>query len=604
MENLTISLVMIVKNESHCLSECLDSVHNQVDEIVIVDTGSTDQTIEIARRYTSHIYSYTWQDDFSAARNFALQKATGNWILSLDADEKLLPGTGSLKELVAAAGSLEAYLLPLHYPINMEQREYNHFLVLRFFKNNGRYFFQGKIHEQIVVPQENLVGVAAGPIIQHRQLLPSERNRKRSRNLDYLKKACAAEPDNPFLQYYLGVEWLALGKPLQALPRLEAAWKHLPESHLMFRSPALRYLILALRAAGRLEEAFCLCMEADLKYPLYTDIYYLGGLILEEKQEYYLAIKWFEQAVSCGSPPPEYSHLHGTESFLAYYHLGYCYEKLGNRQEAALNYEKALKSNPQYIYPLYQLFLLTLAQKGPSKTLEYLQQQGYLTRSTYAFAAAELFLLAGYPQFSWHCVKPFLRHPLQSNWHSQKPDENNFSLGKYSFLTGHFKVSRHCLSKIEEKSSFFFPAQICCALSLLLEGNTAAARAVLLKLWKKSLPAQRAEIFLLLRLSRTLENPGLSLNKEKTVFLPLQVGETSTADAVARILELLSSCLPANAFHCQQLKRFSNLFGAFLSLIKTALPGGPEIIKKYYWQKYQQAKAFFTYKFELEEEVK
>ena len=83
------SLCMIVKNEERVLARCLDSLHDLMDEIIIVDTGSTDATKEIAARYTDKIYDFTWIDDFSAARNFAFSKATKDYIYSADADEVL-----------------------------------------------------------------------------------------------------------------------------------------------------------------------------------------------------------------------------------------------------------------------------------------------------------------------------------------------------------------------------------------------------------------------------------------------------------------------------------------------------------------------------------
>lgn len=88
---ITISLCMIVKNEEAILARCLDTVADLVDEIIIVDTGSTDATKEIAARYTEHIYDFKWIDDFSAARNFAFSKATKEYIYTADADEVILP---------------------------------------------------------------------------------------------------------------------------------------------------------------------------------------------------------------------------------------------------------------------------------------------------------------------------------------------------------------------------------------------------------------------------------------------------------------------------------------------------------------------------------
>ena len=85
----SISLCMIVKNEEAVLKRCLDSIADLMDEIIIVDTGSTDRTKEIAADYTSKIYDYRWANDFSAARNFSFSKATMEYIYAADADEVL-----------------------------------------------------------------------------------------------------------------------------------------------------------------------------------------------------------------------------------------------------------------------------------------------------------------------------------------------------------------------------------------------------------------------------------------------------------------------------------------------------------------------------------
>src|SRR5664279_4823041 len=82
-----LSLALIVKNEARCLARCLHSVQGVVSEIVVVDTGSTDDTVRIARECQAKVVDYAWSDDFAAARNFALAQTTGDWILVLDADE-------------------------------------------------------------------------------------------------------------------------------------------------------------------------------------------------------------------------------------------------------------------------------------------------------------------------------------------------------------------------------------------------------------------------------------------------------------------------------------------------------------------------------------
>ncbi|WP_254438492.1 glycosyltransferase family 2 protein [Paenibacillus sp. DCT19] len=112
---ITISLCMIVKNEERTLARCLDSVSGIVDEIIIVDTGSSDRTMDVAAQYTDQVYTYEWQDDFAAARNYSFEQATQEYILWLDADDVLLPGDQAklrtLKEQLPSDGETEAVVL-------------------------------------------------------------------------------------------------------------------------------------------------------------------------------------------------------------------------------------------------------------------------------------------------------------------------------------------------------------------------------------------------------------------------------------------------------------------------------------------------------------
>jgi glycosyltransferase involved in cell wall biosynthesis len=88
---MSISLCMIVKDEAENLPRCLESVQDLVHECIVVDTGSTDATCDIATRYGARVHSFTWNNDFAAARNVSLDYATGDWVLVLDADEVLTP---------------------------------------------------------------------------------------------------------------------------------------------------------------------------------------------------------------------------------------------------------------------------------------------------------------------------------------------------------------------------------------------------------------------------------------------------------------------------------------------------------------------------------
>ena len=84
-----LSICLITKNEEAHLARCLESVRGLHDDLVVVDTGSSDRTVDIARAFGARLFEFAWQDDFSRARNFCIEQAAGDWILSLDADESI-----------------------------------------------------------------------------------------------------------------------------------------------------------------------------------------------------------------------------------------------------------------------------------------------------------------------------------------------------------------------------------------------------------------------------------------------------------------------------------------------------------------------------------
>jgi len=141
-----ISAVLIVKNEESCLEECLESIKG-LDEIIICDTGSEDNTIEIAKRYTDKIYTdYKWNDSMCEARNHALSKATGDWILSIDADE-VLESVDVLKAEIAKYSDEQL----LHCILKPKNGAKEHFLFPRVFRRTPKIYWKGAIHNYLTM---------------------------------------------------------------------------------------------------------------------------------------------------------------------------------------------------------------------------------------------------------------------------------------------------------------------------------------------------------------------------------------------------------------------------------------------------------------------
>lgn len=140
----TISLCMIVKNEEKVLSKCLESVQGIVDEIIIVDTGSTDKTLDVAKKYTDKIYYFDWISDFSAARNESLKYANSDYILILDADEYLEEGVNLQEDIKK---NYDYYLFGIKNEISLNRNFI--FRAIRMFKNHISLRYENRLHEHL-----------------------------------------------------------------------------------------------------------------------------------------------------------------------------------------------------------------------------------------------------------------------------------------------------------------------------------------------------------------------------------------------------------------------------------------------------------------------
>jgi tetratricopeptide (TPR) repeat protein len=213
-----ITLSMIARNEAEYLEECLKSVQGVVDEIVLVDTGSTDATPRIAEKYGAKVIHAEWQNDFAAARNIALQHATGDWILVLDADERLTPESKQAILNAARHPQFVGYYLEI---LN-EIREGDYFVhrLVRLFRRMPYARWEGAIHEQIIPSLVSHKGRIATVAAQVRHLGYSKevmRSRdKAQRNIEIILRELERDPDDLFHKFNLANTYFALGDYEQA----------------------------------------------------------------------------------------------------------------------------------------------------------------------------------------------------------------------------------------------------------------------------------------------------------------------------------------------------------------------------------------------------
>ncbi|MBS3999152.1 MAG: glycosyltransferase [Desulfobulbaceae bacterium] len=209
-----LSVAMIVKNEEKDLPDCLESIINLSDQIVIVDTGSTDNSKEIALNYGAEVYDFMWCDDFAMARNESLKYAVGQWILYIDADERLSPDSQIfIRNLISTAkpevGGFITSIVSKYIEDDGSLATYKG-KYPRLFRNLGYpdlHFF-GKIHEQISpsIYEKGFDIIESEIVIIHEgyAISKAEMNLKVGKNLNILSEHVRKEPENAFSWYQLG----------------------------------------------------------------------------------------------------------------------------------------------------------------------------------------------------------------------------------------------------------------------------------------------------------------------------------------------------------------------------------------------------------------
>src|SRR4051812_29993596 len=230
---LTLSLCMIVKDEEEMLPRCLAAAKPAVDEMIVVDTGSTDRTVEIAKEFGATVLHHEWSGDFSAARNVSLEAASGDWIIYLDADEVLVDeDAGRLRALTGHTWREAFSLVETNYTGDVEDGTAMTHNALRMFRNRPEYRFKNRLHEQMAYA---LPGYLTERLeytqlrIEHYGYLGVVRDAKDKsrRNLELLEQQVADGQESAFQSFNLGSEYLALAELQTAVGHFDKAWEML-----------------------------------------------------------------------------------------------------------------------------------------------------------------------------------------------------------------------------------------------------------------------------------------------------------------------------------------------------------------------------------------
>ncbi len=331
-----ISVCIITKNEEKNLDRCLSCIKDYPFEIVVADTGSTDRTVEVARKYTDKIYHFDWISDFAAARNFSISKASNDWILVLDADEFTyeldLPEIYRLIEQHPnGIGRLLRSSEDIAQTTSVDRVE-------RLFNRNV-YHYERPIHEQ-VLPIDKSTKLYTYPIplsAEHAGYMGTREdiNKKAMRNLEIL---LASEKDYPdaYTYYQIGQSYYIMSDWDKACRYFEKALSFplSPDSEYV-RVMVVNYGYSLLHE-NRLDDAVHFFEEYYKYFETYADYIFLVGYIYMKTGNYMKSALNLIKATTLTDFLVE-----GTNSFMAYYHLGVVYEMIGNTEMALMFYEKA-----------------------------------------------------------------------------------------------------------------------------------------------------------------------------------------------------------------------------------------------------------------------
>jgi tetratricopeptide (TPR) repeat protein len=335
-----LALVVIARNEARCIERCLRSAKPFVDEMIVLDTGSSDATVEIAVRLGARVEHFVWNDDFSAARNAALDLSSARWNLVLDADEWIDPAAakGVLAKAIAASAPFLG-LLPIASQFDLQGSvDVATSWIPRLLPRGVRY--EGRIHEQ---PSSRLPRHQVQLPVMHDGYRENLLDQKRGRNEVLLLKALAETPADPYLLYELGKNYEVYENYDKAVARYQQALiASRPDD--AFRHDLVVRTIFSMKTAQQHETAIHLAEAEMPNWQNSPDFFFaLGDLLLDwanlnppDAVEQLLGMveaSWL-RCIEIGDRPGLSGSVVGRGSHLAAYNLAVFYRCLGDAAQA------------------------------------------------------------------------------------------------------------------------------------------------------------------------------------------------------------------------------------------------------------------------------
>lgn len=359
MKKTTLSLCMIVKNEEKYIDKSINSVKDIVDEIIIVDTGSTDSTLDILKNYNVKLYNYKWENDFASARNYAINKAKSNWIIFLDADEILDQSSKNTLIKYIESTPFDGCHFVIYNYRSENQNDFTIHYAFRLFRNNKGYHYKGKIHEQIF--NDNYKNITSKfsneEIILHHYGYSIEilqKKDKRSRNIPILLDSLKDNPEDSFNLFNLGNEYLAQNDVNKALYYYELSYSSIDLTkhysvHLLYR------MTICYQYVKKYNEAMKFVDEALKNFSPNVDFEYLKGCIYLDTKKYTLAIDSFNTCINLGDSGSTIKFVNNCGSISPLNALGDLYYTLSDYDKSLSSYNNILNISNSDLSTLYKI---------------------------------------------------------------------------------------------------------------------------------------------------------------------------------------------------------------------------------------------------------
>ncbi|MBC7218156.1 MAG: tetratricopeptide repeat protein [Candidatus Caldatribacterium sp.] len=372
----SLSLCMIARNEEKNLPRVLSSVQGLVDEIVLVDTGSSDRTPEIARSFGARVYHFAWCDDFAAARNEALKYARGEWILVLDADDEMDRGDLARLRALLSVTDATGLMLPIRSPLDPEGRNVMTNYLVRVFRKDPRIRFRRRIHETVegvIVSLGGIIHRLTTISILHHGYKDAGRvtEKVNERNFRILLEALRENPKDPDILAYLGKAYLFRGEKKIARALFEKMLKISQGKGFLALST---HLDLAFMEED-VEKALEYLKKVEDIDPYLPDLWYVYGKVYQKGEKWQEALEAFEKVTSVDTTKStSLMTFFRVDVADLYVSLAQCAAMVGDKDKAESYARKALEYFPDNPGVLNNLAVALIESGRFDEAEEYLEK--------------------------------------------------------------------------------------------------------------------------------------------------------------------------------------------------------------------------------------